>query len=242
MQLYNDDVGDLHCLDAASGEDLWTAKRDKGASWATPIIWNNGGTTEVVTGGQGSIVAYALADGSERWRYGGLDTSFACSLGADAEGVYFGTSSPGSKAPAAAILAGASGDVSLGKDGATTATVPWSRTKSGAGMPSPVVVGDLLYFFGTTVVCYDKRTGKEQYRKRLPGGTQAVGCPIVVGERIYVVNEAGKTIVLKAGPEFEVLAESDLDAEGEVFWSTPAVSGDSLLIRSSDAVYCIRAQ
>jgi hypothetical protein len=27
-----------------------------------------------------------------------------------------------------------------------------------------------------------------------------------------------------------------------VFWSTPAVSGDSLLIRSSDAVYCIRAK
>ncbi|MCY3015022.1 MAG: PQQ-binding-like beta-propeller repeat protein [Planctomycetota bacterium] len=242
VQLYNDDAGDLNCLDAATGADLWTATRTKGASWATPIIWNNGGTTEVVTGGQGSIVAYALADGSERWRYGGLDTSFACSLGADAEGVYFGTSSPGSKAPAAAILAGASGDISPGKDGGTSATVPWNRNKSGAGMPSPVVVGDFLYFFGNTAVCYDKRTGEEKYRKRLPGGTQAVGCPIVVGERIYLVNELGKTIVLKTGPDYEVLAESDLGADGEVFWSTPAVAGDALLIRSSDAVYCIRGE
>lgn len=242
VQLYNDDAGDLHCLDAATGADVWTATRTKGASWATPIIWDNDGTTEVVTGGQGSIVAYALADGAERWRYGGLDTSFACSLGADAEGIYFGTSSPGSKAPAAAILAGAKGDVSPGKDGATNPSVPWSRTKSGAGMPSPVVVGDLLYFFGNTAVCYDKRTGEEKYRKRLPGGTQAVGCPLVVGERIYLVNELGRTIVLKTGPEFEVLAESDLGADGEVFWSTPAVAGDALLIRSSDAVYCIRGR
>jgi len=242
VQLYNDDAGDLHCLDAATGEDVWTAKRNTGASWATPIVWRNGDTVEVVTGGQGSIIAYALADGSERWRYGGLDTSFACSLGADADGVYFGTSSPGSKAPAAAILAGASGDVSPGEIGKATATVPWSRNKSGAGMPSPVVSGDYLYFLGQTATCYDKRTGVEQYRKRLPGGTQAVGCPIVVGERIYVVNEAGNTIVLKAGPTFEVLAESDLGADGEVFWATPAIAGDALLIRSSDALYSIRTE
>lgn len=240
VQLYNDESGDLRCLDAATGADVWTATRDKGASWATPVIWDNGGTTEAVTGGQGSIVAYALADGTERWRYGGLDTSFACSLGADGEGVYFGTSSPGSKAPAAAILVGAAGDVSLAGGATRSEVVPWSRTKSGAGMPSPVVVGDLLYFFGNTAVCYDKRTGEEKYRKRLPGGTQAVGCPIVAGDRIYVVNEAGRTIVLKAGPEFEVLAESDLGAEGEVFWATPAIAGDSLLLRSSDALYCIR--
>lgn len=241
VQCYNDEAGDLHCLDAATGADVWTATRNKGASWATPVIWNNDGTTEVVTGGSGSIVAYALADGAERWRYGGLDTSFACSLGADADGIYFGTSSPGSKAPAAAILAGASGDVSLSGEATSSQVVPWSRTKSGAGMPSPVVVGDLLYFFGQTAVCYDKRTGEEKYRKRLPGGTQAVGCPIVVGDRIYVVNEAGRTIVLRTGSEFEVLAESDLGAEGEVFWATPAVCGDGFLVRSSDAIYCVRA-
>ena len=38
----------------------------------------------------------------------------------------------------------------------------------------------------------------------------------------------------------EVLAESDLGADGEVFWATPAVAGDALLVRSSDALYCIR--
>ncbi len=240
VPMFNEDSGTLHCLDAATGQDVWKAEGPKGASWATPLFWDNRGTTEVVVGTQGAIVAWNLADGREAWRYGGLDTSFACSPVADAEGVYFGTSSPGSKAPAGAILAGAQGDVSLSGGATSSVAVPWTRVKSGAGMPSPVVAGDLLWFFGNTAVCFDKRTGEEKVRKRLPGGTQAVGCPVVAGERIYVVNEAGRTIVLGTGPEFEVLGEWDLGADGEIFWATPAVAGDALLIRSSDAVYCVR--
>ncbi len=107
-------------------------------------------------------------------------------------------------------------------------------------MPSPVVVGDLLFFFGNTATCLDKRTGAEKFRKRLPGGTTCVGSPLVAGERIYVVNEKGTTLVLKAGPAFELLGECTLGGGDEVFWATPAVAGDALLIRSSDALYCVR--
>jgi outer membrane protein assembly factor BamB len=107
-------------------------------------------------------------------------------------------------------------------------------------MPSPVVVGDLLFFFGNTATCLDKRTGAEMFRKRLPGGTTCVGSPLVIGDRIYVVNEKGTTVVLRAGPEYELLGESTIGPGDEVFWATPAVAGDALLIRSSDALYCIR--
>jgi hypothetical protein len=67
-----------------------------------------------------------------------------------------------------------------------------------------------------------------------------VGSPLVIGDRIYLVNEKGTTLVLRAGPEYEVLAESTIGPGDEVFWATPAVTADALLIRSSDAVYCIR--
>ena len=240
VQLYNEDSGRLLCLDAATGRDVWVAERGKGTAWSTPLVWDNKGTREVVAAGSGSVIAYALADGSERWRLGGFDTSFACSVVADAEAVYMGTSSPGSKAPAAAVTAGHLGDLTLPKGTTRSDAVPWSRTKSGAGMPSPVVVGDHLYFFGNTAVCLDKRTGEEKFRKRLPGGTLAVGCPLVVGDRILVVNERGTTIAFEAGPKFKVLGESTVGPGDEVFWATPAVAGDSLLIRSSDALYCVR--
>jgi outer membrane protein assembly factor BamB len=240
LQLYNEDSAKLLCLDAATGKDAWVAERGKGTSWSTPVIWDNAGTTEVLAAGDKSIIAYALADGAERWRIGGIDTSFACSVVADREGVYFGTSSPGSKAPAAAIAPGHLGDLTPLKGETKTAAVRWSRTKSGAGMPSPVVIGDHLYFYGNTAVCLDKRTGEERFRKRLPGGTTCVGCPLVIGGRIYLVNERGTTVVMQAGPEFKVLGESKIGPGDEVFWATPAVAGDALLIRSSDALYCIR--
>jgi hypothetical protein len=241
VQLYNEDDAKLVCLDAATGADAWIARRDKGTAWSTPVVWNNDGVPEVITAGQGSVIAYALDTGAERWRLAGLDTSFACSVVADADGVYFGTSSPGSKAPAYSLAAGCRGDLTLPKGQTKGGAVRWSKYKSGAGMPSPVVVGDLLYFFDKTAVCYDKRTGEEKYRKRLPSGSTAVGSPLVVGDRIYLVNERGRTVVLQAGPEFKVLAEAAIGGADEIFWATPAVADDALLIRSSEAVYCIRS-
>jgi outer membrane protein assembly factor BamB len=240
IQQYAEDLAEIVCLDAADGRELWRAARDKGTAWSTPIIWSNDGVDEVVTAGQGSIIAYDAATGVERWRYGGLDTSFACSVVADAEAVYFGTSSPGSKAPSGAIARGCSGDLTPAKGSAQGGKLLWSKTKSGAGMPSPVIAGDNLYFFDKIVVCCDRRTGVEKYRKRLPGGSTSVGSPLVVGDRIYLVNERGKVIVLQTGAEFKILGESSVGGADEIFWATPAVTGDALLIRSSDALYCIK--
>ena len=240
LQLDNEQSARLVCLDAATGGDRWVADRAKGTSWATPVVWNNAGTAEVLAAGDKNLVAHAVADGLERWRLEDIDTSFACSVVADADGVYFGTSSPGSRSPAAAIAPGHLGDLTPPKGTARTAAVRWSRAKSGAAMPSPVVVGDLLFFLGDKATCLDKWTGEEKFRRRLPGGTTCVGSPLVVGDRIYAVNEKGTTLVLKAGPAFELLGESTLGPGDEVFWASPAVVGDALLIRSSDALYCVR--
>jgi outer membrane protein assembly factor BamB len=185
------------------------------------------------------VIAYDLASGKERWKLGGLDTSFSCSLVADESAVYFGTSSPGSRAPIYAIAKGHTGDLTLAKDATSSQSVLWSGFKSGAGMPSPVVVGDYLYFFGNTATCYEKKTGKEVYRKRMPGGTLVAGCPVVVGDKIYMFNESGNMIIVKSGPEFQAV-ELATGSKDEVYWSTPAVSSNSILVRSSDAIYCYR--
>ncbi|MFM8571714.1 MAG: PQQ-binding-like beta-propeller repeat protein [Pirellula sp.] len=239
LQQYNEQSATLFCLSPTDGQELWRAERPKGSAWSTPIHWSNQGTDEIVTGGQGSVIAYDLSSGNERWRVGGLDTSFSCSLVADESAVYFGTASPGSRAPIYAVAKGHQGDLSLSKDATSSEAVLWSGFKSGAGMPSPVVVGDYLYFFGNTATCYEKKTGKEVYRKRMPGGTLVAGCPVVVGDRIYMFNEAGNMIIVKTGPEFEA-TELATGSKDEVYWSTPAVSANSILVRSSDAVYCYR--
>ncbi len=240
IQMYNEDSAVLACLSAADGQEIWRASRDKGSAWSTPILWKNIDRTEVVTGGAGSVIAYDLADGSERWRVGGLDTSFSCSLVADPRAVYYGTASPGSRAPIGAIGAGHLGDLTPAKGQNKNDGVLWSGSKSGAGMPSPVVVGEYLYFFGNTITCYETQTGKEMYRKRTPGGKLIAGCPVVAGDRIYAINEAGDMFVFATGPEYNVLAELKTGNKNEVYWATPAIAGDALLLRSSDALYCYR--
>jgi outer membrane protein assembly factor BamB len=239
LQQYNEQSATLLCLNPKDGQEIWRTERPKGSAWSTPIHWSNNGSDEIITGGQGSVIAYDLTTGQERWKVGGLDTSFSCSLVADESAVYFGTSSPGSRAPIYAVSKGHLGDLSLEKGASSSQAVLWSGFKSGAGMPSPVVVGDYLYFFGNTATCYEKKTGKEVYRKRIPGGTLVAGCPVVVGDKIIMFNEAGNMIIVKTGPEFQA-TELATGAKDEVYWSTPAIGADSILVRSSDALYCFR--
>jgi len=240
LQLFNEEYARIVCLNPADGSVRWQGEQRKGSAWSTPILWNNEGTREVIGAGQGTVVAYDLATGAQRWQLTGLDTSFSCSVVADAEGLYFGTSSPGSRAPMFAIRPGHLGDLTLAEGATTSDAIAWSRVKSGAGMPSPVLVHDRLYFFGNAVVCYDKRSGEEIFRKRLPGGTLVAGCPVVVDDRIYVVNEAGKVIAISTGEQFEVVAEFQVGSADEVFWATPAAASNGLLVRSSGAIYCVR--
>ena len=58
------------------------------------------------------------------------------------------------------------------------------------------------------------------------------------GDRIFLMDESGKTLVLERGGEMNVIATNQI--EDDLFWSTPAVAGNSLLIRGSKKLYCIR--
>ncbi len=145
LQEYNEQSAVLSCLNPADGQEIWRAERAKGSAWSTPIISSSDGVDEIITGGQGSVIAYDLASGKERWKLGGLDTSFSCSLVADESAIYFGTASPGSRAPIYAVAKGHTGDLTLAKDATTSQAVLWSGFKSCCervfeGAPDPPVV------------------------------------------------------------------------------------------------------
>ena len=54
--------------------------------------------------------------------------------------------------------------------------------------------------------------------------------------KIYVTNEEGLTTVVKAGPQFEVLAENALN---DYCLSSPAISDGQIFIRTANNLYCI---
>ena len=84
--------------------------------------------------------------------------------------------------------------------------------------------------------CLDSQTGEEIWgQQRVAPGTYSSSAVLADG-RIYVTNEDAVTTVVKAGPEFEILAENSLD---DYCLSSPAISDGQIFIRTSEYLYCI---
>jgi outer membrane protein assembly factor BamB len=84
------------------------------------------------------------------------------------------------------------------------------------------------------LTCLDGKTGEEQYRKRLGGDCNS--SPLASDGKIYLSNNDGKTFVVRAGTQFELLATNDL---GERITATLAITGGELLYRTDSHLYLI---
>ena len=62
-------------LDASTGDEKWRVPRDEPSTWATPLIVEAGGRTQVVTSGENRIRSYDLATGELIWECGGLGSN-----------------------------------------------------------------------------------------------------------------------------------------------------------------------
>jgi outer membrane protein assembly factor BamB len=101
-------------------------------------------------------------------------------------------------------------------------------------------MNDCLVIFaqqGGMINCYDAKTGKELYSQQVRGLAGFTASPIAAAGKIYCTDERGLTVILKPGPDFQLLASNPLD--GETFWASPALLADSLILRGTDNLYCI---
>ena len=79
------------------------------------------------------------------------------------------------------------------------------------------------------------------YGKRGGGrGTPEYSSPVLADGKIYWFARSGEAFVYAVGPEFKLLGQNSLAADGGDFSSTPAVSDGALFIRSSKYLYCIQ--
>jgi hypothetical protein len=56
---------------------------------------------------------------------------------------------------------------------------------------------------------------------------------------VFCLADDGQTFVVQAGPAFKLLGTNQID---EMCWSSPAVAGGALFLRTVDHLYCIRAK
>jgi len=225
-------------IDKATGKTVWRVERPTRArfespdAYTTPALVRSGTGNEIVITGADVVTGHDPATGKELWRAGGLNPSDDGSYRIVASSVVYGdvVFASSRERPMLAIKAGGRGDV-------TKSHLIWSYP-NGPDVPTPVTDGTYVYVVNDRgiVWCLDARTGKEVYgRTRIKSGTYS-GSPVLADGKIYVTNEDGVTVVFKAGPKFELLAENDLD---DYSLSSPAISDGQIFIRTSKFLHAI---
>jgi outer membrane protein assembly factor BamB len=133
-----------------------------------------------------------------------------------------------------AIRGGGRGDV-------TQSHVLWRYRKAISNTPSPLFYEGVIYLVRDGIVTsLNPENGAVFKQARLTG---ALGhywsSPVAADGRIFVVSEDGKVVVLRAAPEWEILAVNNLD---EDTFATPAILDGRIYVRTRVALYCFAKQ
>ena len=230
------DVQYVVALDPATGDTVWRRGRsadfarvipDQRKAYGTPLLVSGDEEDVLVSTGARRTVGLDPTSGEERWwvDHGGYSMSARAVLSEDIVIINTGYDRPSY----IAIRLGGQGDV-------TESHVLWTWSKNVPTMSSAVARNGYLYFVdeGGIAGCLEIASGEQLFRARLGG--QHSASPVVVGDRIHFFDREGAAVVIAAEPEFRVIAENRLDAG---FMASPAVVGDSWLLRTETHLYRI---
>jgi len=129
-----------------------------------------------------------------------------------------------------------------GQGDLTTSNVVWRVKKSYPNIPAPLIYRGVMYLMkeGGIVSSLDPASGQVLKQGRTPEALEEYyASPVAADGKIFVISASGKITVLKADPQWEIIATSDL---GEEVWATPAIAGGNLYIRTRNALYSFGAK
>jgi outer membrane protein assembly factor BamB len=231
-------------LNKKNGESVWRVDRPKECydplapigkkAYVTPIVINVAGRDLLISNGSAVCIAYEVLTGKEVWRVvQGEDSTISMPVYEDGV-VFFYTSfvSPTVGEKYVELLA----VDPKGKGDVTKTNVLWRLKGPILQLLTPLVKDGLIYTIDSknNLIVIDAKNGTSLYSKRLKNKFNA--SPVYVGGKVYFTSVKGETLVLKAGRLPEILAESQLP--GEVY-ATPAIAGNSILIRTDASIYRI---
>jgi len=227
----------IEAVDTRTGETRWRRARDEDTSWSSPLIVEHDDVVHVVTSAGNFITSYDLGSGDVVWKAPGLNPHPIPTPVSTGDLLIATSASRESRVRA--IELGRRGDLS-GSD-----AVAWSFEKAAPFNPSPLLWDDELYLVrdggmnvGTgRVSLLDARTGEPHYlMQHLPGEYTIKASPVAAGDRLYLATEEGDVVVVRRGPEFEILAVNPM---GEPFIASPAIAHGELFLRGISQVICV---
>ena len=215
-------------LDKLTGNVRWKKPREGYQAYTTPLIVSLPGGDQVISPGAFRAVAYEPRTGKELWQvtYGeGFSNVPTPVYGAGLVFICTGFQ----QASLLAVRPDGRGDVTKSK-------VVWKLDRGVPLTPSPLLVGNELYFVTDNGIatCVDAQTGKEYWRARVGGNHSA--SPIYADGRIYFLSEEGESVVIAPGQQLKHLATNQI--EGRTLASM-AVAGGSIFVRSETHLYRI---
>ena len=225
-------------IDTKTGKTVWRvirptdAVRESPDSYTTPALLRYSDHVEIVITGGDCITGHDPATGQELWRGIGFNLDKHPAYRIIASPVVYDDViyAPTRERPLIAFRAGGRGDVSQSHK--------LFSFMNGPDVPTPVADGRYFYSVNDRgiVWCLNARTGEQVWGgKRIKPATYSSS--LVLGDgKIYITNEEGLTTVIKTGPEFQVLAENDLN---DYTLSSPAISDGHILMRTAQFLYSI---
>jgi outer membrane protein assembly factor BamB len=215
----------LISLQGASARVLWERERSVPASWATPIIIEAAGRTQIITLADPWVISYTLGDGKELWRAQLVENEVVPSP-VFAGGRVFLIS------PSARLLAlrpDGTGDV-------TKTCVAWASEENVPDVASPVSDGALVLTVTSSglVTCFAASDGKKIWEKELNIEVQA--SPGIMDGWLFILGEHGPLVTLQAAREFHELGRIEL---ADKFVASPAFANGHIFVRGVTNLYCL---
>ncbi|NQV13860.1 PQQ-binding-like beta-propeller repeat protein [bacterium] len=229
----HEDQSFIIALDKISGQEIWRSNRNEGTSWATPLIVQSKGKTQVITSASKRVRSYDLATGDLLWESRGLTKEVIPSPVASNDMVYV-MSGEKRSALLAINISRAKGDISASN------SIVWKLDRDTPYIPSPLLYDNSLYFLkktDATLACFNASTGEEFFtRQRLEGLGYIYASPVGADGRIYITSLNGSTKVIKHDTQFQVIATNKLE---DSFTASPVIVGNELYLRGAKYLYCI---
>lgn len=241
--IFFDNLLILHCdgvdsqyvaaLDKRTGEEVWRTPRHMPATrqpphrkaFGTPFAFRHGTQWRLLSTGAAHSSVYDPRTGEELWffRHEGYSNVPMPMVGLGMAFVDTGFN----KARLLAIELGGRGDV-------TETHLRWDFHWQVPTNPSPLLIGRRIYMISDRGIAtwLDAFRGQEIWRERIGG--QHYASPLEAEGRIYNWSRDGHTVVVRAGEEFEILADNRLDGG---IHATPAFADGSIFVRTDSHLY-----
>lgn len=225
------ETGYLVMLDAATGREIWRARRTEQYNWSAPYVVHHAGRRQVIVNGL-TVRSYDFDTGEFIWEAAGLGENTVPQPVHHEDLVFAMSGHTVNKLMA----------IRLGGRGNLTGTdrMVWSTARGAAYTPSPVLHDGRLYVVTDNgrISCFDAETGKPHYQQqRLPKPYNFKASPVGAGGKLYLATEEGDVVVVRMGDRFEVLATNTLDDQS--FIASPVIVAGTIYLRSRTHLFAI---